>query len=285
MRAASLAGVVACAVSLGQTAPAPKFEVASIRPSANCDGPGGGRSAGSRPAPSGRLNLKCNTLADLIQQAYVLFANGQFNRPVAVPLAAEPAWVNSDRYDINAKAEDGAKPELMSGPMLQELLSSRFRLKLHRETREIPVYALTVAKGGSKLHPFREGSCTPVDYTKFPQPPPGPGQRPCSANAKRTGGNVIADLQGLGLDDFTKVLLRGNLDRPVIDKTGINGLFDFHLEFAPDQSTPGFKQSDEAAGGPSIFTAVQEQLGLKLEATKGPGEFLVIDSVERPSEN
>ncbi len=284
MKAASLAGIFACAISLGQTSPAPKFEVASIRRSANCDGPGGGRSAGARPAP-GRLSLKCNTVADLIQQAYVLFADGQFNRPVAVPLAVGPAWVNSDRYDINAKAEDGAKPELMSGPMLQELLSDRFKLKIHRETREIPVYALSVAKGGPKLHAFREGSCAPIDYTKFPQTPATTGQHPCSANAKLTGANVVADLQGVSLDDFSKVLLRGNLDRPVIDKTGIAGLFDFHLEFAPDQSTPGFKKSDDPAGGPSIFTAVQEQLGLKLEPTKGPAEYLVIDSVERPTEN
>ncbi len=79
----------------------------------------------------------------------------------------------------------------------------------------------------------------------------------------------------------------GLLDRPVIDKTGIPGMFTFHVEFAFDDSTPGLRPapSDEPGGGPSIFTAVQEQLGLKLEPTKGPGDFLVIDSVERPSEN
>jgi uncharacterized protein (TIGR03435 family) len=98
---------------------------------------------------------------------------------------------------------------------------------------------------------------------------------------------LIIDARKIGVAEFAKNVL-SVLDRPVVDKTGIAGLFDFQLEFAPDEATPALprlKTLADSAGGPSIFTAMQEQLGLKLEPAKGPGEFLIIDSVERPTEN
>jgi len=161
--------------------------------------------------------------------------------------------------------------------MLQSLLEDRFQLKIRREIREVPVYVLTVAKSGPKLKSSQEGSC--------PTPNPAGGSCPGSVWAERKGTSVVVDQQDTP-DGFSRMLSQ-RLGRPVIDKTGIKGMFDFHLEFAPDETTGGTAPPDVATdpSGPSIFTAVQEQLGLKLESAKGPGEVLVIDRVERPSEN
>jgi uncharacterized protein (TIGR03435 family) len=271
--------LAACAAAWSQNAPTPKFEVATIR---LCDSDGGGRSGGERSSP-GRLALKCQTLGDadrsfpgLIAQAYGLFANGHRNPPWAMPpIEGGPAWLKTDRYEIVAKAEGDASPDMMNGPMLQALLEDRFKLKVHRETREIPVYNLTLAKAAPKLRPFQEGSCTH-----------------CGAGGTMKGPNLVLRGQGVSLDEIAKSLGTG-LDRPVIDKTGLAGKFDFELEFARDQAMgPAFRDPNQViaaaadpSAGPSIFAAIQEQLGLRLEPAKGPGEFLIIDSVERPSEN
>ena len=246
--------------------------------------------------------LKCATAANLIQQAYVLFTNGLSLNPQSFPISGGPGWLDSDHYDITAKAEGNPPLETMMGPMLQSLLEDRFKLKLHRETREVPVYALTVAKAGLKLKPLDKPDCDPPDLTRI-LAPPAPGQQPpnfCgAARFGRNGAILTLNIHTMSLKEFSQYISRGplgpQLDRPVIDKTGIDGIFDFHLEFAPDQNTPGFLlqlrrpvqngvPSDEPVG-PSIFTALQEQLGLKLDPTKGPGDFLVIDHVEKPSEN
>jgi uncharacterized protein (TIGR03435 family) len=185
--------------------------------------------------------------------------------------------------------------------MLQTLLEDRFQLKIHRETREVPVYELTVAKGGLRMHRFKEGTCDPVDLVKFvSQYPPSPslpdappGQKYCRARGTMSGPNVTEDYQGTTLDAYIKFALRG-LDRPVVDKTGLTGLFDIHLVYAPDETSSrtlrdgGQLEPDEPSNepaGPSIFTALEQQLGLKIVPAKGSGELFVIDSVERPSEN
>ena len=184
--------------------------------------------------------------------------------------------------------------------MLQALLEERFKLKIRRETREVPVYALTVAKNGPRLKPFQEGSCLVLDFSN-PPAPPAPGQTPtpfCGlAMRRRTGPNLTWEVHGGSLDDLARAL-GVDTDRIVIDKTGIAGKFDFSMEFAPDESTPFLSgrgggdpsfvstaPSPDPSGGLSIFTAIQQQLGLKLESAKGPREFLVIDRVEKPSEN
>ena len=301
LRSISLVALTS-ATAFGQPAsPRPAFEVASIRPCRGGDSPGAGATKGGSPGGSGgspspgRLILNCATVTGLIQQAYGTYANGHPNPRWSVPpISGGPAWIDSDRYDINAKAQDSASREMMNGPMLQALLEDRFKLKTRRETREIPVYELTVAKGGPKLQSFKDGSCTPLDRTKALPPPRAPGQTPlCNGMILLKGSSMgTANLQGTTLDEFSKSIGL-MLDRPIIDITGIAGRFDFRLEFALDQSTPGFflpgggaqvaGPSDPA--GPSIFTAVQEQLGLKLEPAKGPREFLIINRVERPSEN
>ncbi len=173
--------------------------------------------------------------------------------------------------------------------MLLALLEDRFKLKVHRETREVPVYALTVARGGPRLKAGDE-TCVPPDYSTYPRPALPAGKSYCrdASAGRRKGQNAVVNADPASVDYFCK-LLGIVLDRPIVDKTGLSGKYDFHLAFGSDQSTPGVIQgfgepSDEPLA-PSIFTAVQEQLGLKLESAKGPREFLVIDHVERPSEN
>jgi uncharacterized protein (TIGR03435 family) len=160
--------------------------------------------------------------------------------------------------------------------MLQALLEDRFELRTHRETREVPVYALTVAQGGSNLTPFQVGTCTKMPM-KVPLPALASGQEYCKVRigmrAVDAQGSIEA--QGSTLAEFAHMLTLV-LDRPVIDKTRIAGTFDIHLEFAAGAA------SDPT--GASILTAIQ-QLGLKLEPTKGLREFLVIDHAERPTEN
>jgi uncharacterized protein (TIGR03435 family) len=281
IRAQSPKGPVQSAV-----VPTPKFEVASIKP-CGADLAPNARGGGGNSSP-GRLNIECQTVMGLIQAAYVIFADGHtISSPMHVPISGGPGWINSDRYTVDAKPEGPQSEEMMNGPMMQALLEERFKLKIHRETKEVPVYALTVAKAGPKLKPFKDGSCTRIDFTKLTMSALDsrvPGVTYCRNVARRAGGIEIYDAQGMSLDEFC-ILQFGRMDRPVINRTGIAGLFDIHMEFAP-----GATSLDAAAGasdvaGPSIFTALQQQLGLKLEAARGPGEFVVIDHIEKPSGN
>jgi uncharacterized protein (TIGR03435 family) len=151
--------------------------------------------------------------------------------------------------------------------MLQPLLEERFKLKVHRETREMPEYRLVIAKGGSKLREYRkEDGDTRQMGTRI--------------------GRGLIDAHGTEFNELV-FFLRSELGRPVIDATGLTGKFDFKLEWVPDESQPnsGGDAPPPDATGASIFAAIQEQLGLKLEAMKGPVEMLVIDHVEKPSEN
>jgi len=283
----------------------PKFEVASIRLCDSGDsggrGKGGGRGGAGGAADSpDRLIINCQPLRNIIRTAYVLYPDGHRVMPWrAAPLEGGPGWIDSDRYQITAKAEGTPGQDMMRGPMLQALLEDRFKVKVHRESREVPAYALTVAKNGPKLQPFQEGSCMVLDFSR-PLAPPAPGIPLCAlAGRKGKASSIDWNVKGGTLDDFA-LALGGDLDRIVINKTGLAGKYDFHLEFAVDETTaglnalragsaaePAFPQptASDPPGGPSIFTAIQEQLGLKLESAKGPREFVVIDRVEKPSEN
>jgi uncharacterized protein (TIGR03435 family) len=210
-------------------------------------------------------------------------------------IAGAPGWIDSEHYDVQAKAGSNPSVQQMEGPMLRHLLEERFRLVLHRETRQLPTYMLSVAKTGSKLQPSKEGSCIPYD-TNSPPPTPNPGEpRPAFCGFQRTpaeGLNRALDAKGV-----TMVVLATNLSRTftaalgrnVIDGTGLTGTFDFHLTWAMDSpaSAPGTAEntSHPDSTAPSIFVALQEQLGLRLEPTKGPVEVLVIDHIEKPSGN
>jgi bla regulator protein BlaR1 len=262
----------------------PKWEAVSIR---TCNPDETGPQAGGMTP--GRLRTPCTSILPLIRSAYDPSAGQPGPHFVSSQkILGGPAWITSARYQINAKAEGDPGDAIMRGPMLQSLLEDRFKLKVRRETREVPVYALTVAKGGPKLQPFEEGSCAPREL---------PSSLPfCGPNRfMRKGQMLTQELHGISLADFSQ-MLDGTLDRPVIDKTGIPGKFDFHWEFVPEEaimphSTGIGLDADAApvppnpAESPSIFTAIQAQLGLKLESGKGRANFLVIDRVERPSEN
>lgn len=191
-------------------APVPRWEAISIRPTpepvdeAHCVGNG---------ASPGRLTIPCNTLAALIDTAFFLFADGHRKQAAPParfdPVSGGPAWLRTDHWQINAKAEGAPGQEMMRGPMLQALLEERFKLKVHRETREVPVYALTVGKGGIKLQPFK-GSCAPAD----PARPPEPGRTYCrSPLPERRGSNMTMGFVATSVDQFAKTL-NGMLDRP-----------------------------------------------------------------------
>jgi len=221
---------------------------------------------------------------ELIRGAYIQYATGR--DPSSPRVLGGPDWLRSDRYIIDAKPEESQSQGMMMGPMLQTLLEDRFKLKVHRESREVPVYALTVAKNGPRLSPFQKGSCTPVEFGTVPRP------RPADACRVMVGRGTLT-AQGSTVSALSKLLFLV-MDRPVLDKTGISGLFDFHLEFVSDEHTPYLDPKGDPAfpadtpaddPGPSIFAVLQKQYGLKLEPTKGPRDFLVIDHAERPSEN
>ena len=277
--------------------PGPKFEVASVKACKPGDAPsGGGRSGGPGAAPNGsdpiRLRLECQTLDRLIRLAYIRFAEGKPGQNGLLPpvsarmmnqeIAGEPAWPSSERFTIDAKPETPQTMEMMRGPMLQALLEDRFQLKIHHVARELPVYALVVAKGGAKLQASTPDSCVPLDQMKGLPTPNGP--KPCGAfvpdgsGGTKTFGQTMA---GLCLQ-FSALL-----DRDVVDRTGIPGKFDIviaqsHEDLFPP-STPGDTVSSPDFLS-AIMTAVQK-LGLRIEPAKANSQFLAIDRVERPSEN
>jgi len=245
-----------------------EFEVAAIKLNSSC-GYGPGR--GGAPQSPGTLSLDCHTVQNLIQMAYDSWANGVSLNPRIIQIFGGPGWIDSEYYDIHAKAEGGAPVPKMAGPMLQTLLETRFKLKVHRETREGPVYVLTVAKSGPKLQQTKEGSCIPLDFN-HPPPPPAPGQPfPNLCGPQRMGRNGSAltmGAVGMTVADFANGLLGKYVDHPILDKTGLTGLFDFHLEFSPapmagpqanglGDTSNGAMASDFA--GLSIFAALEQR--------------------------
>jgi uncharacterized protein (TIGR03435 family) len=213
-----------------------------------------------------RFYAKNHTLKTLIQAAYNL-------TPRAV--SGGPSWVDSDRYEILAQSPGNVRPTLdeqMS--MLRKLLADRFHLTFHRDEKEFSIYALGVAKNGLKL---KEST---VDPDAPPEGPP-PLVFVLSPESVRLPGRSAT------MAEVASVFQRAALDRPVVDRTGLSGRYDFDLEFTPDESLfggLGLKGTPESTR-PDLFAAMQQQLGLKLEATKGLIDTLVIDQAERPSDN
>lgn len=277
--AAALLPVIAAVAMFGQSGGKPKFEVASIKPD-----PEQGNT-GLRLRPGG---LTANgPLKVMMIRAYGV---------QSFQIAGGPEWTNSERYAVDAKAAGNPGREQVS-LMLQSLLEDRFQLKVHRETRELPVFNLVIARGGPKLSDPKENGCIEGDAPPLPNggrmPVPGSVPTPVA----RCGGLTITLEKGgvrmfggkIAMAEIAKVLAP-TLGRMVIDRTGITRLFDVDLHFVPDDTTALLPPPppDGAASeplSPPIFSALSEQLGLRLESAKGPVEVIVIDHVERPTAN
>jgi uncharacterized protein (TIGR03435 family) len=235
----------------------PVFEVATIKPS-------------DPNRPGRRLfsirNTEVATVYTTVNDL-IVFAYGVHVRQIS----GAPAWAESDRFDITGKPEGGGRPNPNQfKTMLQKLLGDRFQLAFHRDKKQLTVYALTVGKNGPKL--TRSEAASPT-----PDLPFRPGNLPAS-NAT--------------MEEFAG-FMQAHLDRPVVDQTGLKGRFDFQLQWTPDETQsdslrgpgPPPKPPEGAETQPDLFTAMQQQLGLKLKSTKAQVDVLVIDKVEKPSEN
>jgi len=275
--------------SSSSASPKAKFDVASVReclpnqPKAQVPP--------SRTFPGG-LTLGCWNLKTLIQMAYDVFASGKADilnaGTPSIPVEGLPDWVASARYSIEAKTDSPQSAAMMRGPLMQELLEERFGLRVHREQREVPVYLLTVAKGSLKLHQTQDGTCVPYDFSEALNMKPA-DQTFCALPAITRGGPLTRlDAHGITLGAFSKIL---HLDgRPVMDKTGLEGAFDIHLEWGSDAPAPSANLAaagvakDPSTNAP-LIVALREQLGLQLSSGRGISEFLVVDHIERAREN
>ena len=235
----------------------PTFEVATIKPTK----PG---TQGKLMTVRGRAFTTINTsLSDLVTFAYDVHPR---------QIAGGPAWLEAEKYDLTAQPEGDGQPNLKQlKTMVQKLVADRFKLSFHRDKKELSVYAIVVTKTGSKL-------------TKSEGDPNGlPG-----LFFRKLG---VLQVRNATMADFAGVMQNSVLDRPVVDQAGLPGRYDFTLTWTPDDSQFGGlgitvpPPTDDAAAPPGLFTAIQEQLGLKLDATKAPVEILVVDRVEKPSEN
>lgn len=253
-----------CCLALSAQTPVPTsadvaFEVASIKPN---------KSGGTNSSTSGRagsFTASNITARQLIVYAYRL-------RPFQ--LAGGPGWISSDRFDIQARSPENAKPD--NPAMTRALLRDRFKLVAHTETRQEQVYALVPARADGRLGPQLKAStqnCAPSQ--------PGAAS-PCGTNTSVN--DTIGRMTGIGqsMESLVNALGGFGLSRMVLDRTGLKGQFDFELRWTPDnlRAAAGQAQANDA---PSIFAALQEQLGLRLESQRGPVEFLVVDRIEQPT--
>ena len=233
------------------------FEVASIKPDPNPNG------RFIRMQTATQFTVHNHTVRTLLAAAYSLSPN---------EIIGGPPLIDSDHWAIVATTP-GPRPTLeQQMAMLRRLLADRFQVRIHREPKEMPIYALTVAKGGPKLKP------TTLDPNANPAGPP-PLTFVVSLPVLKLAARYAS------MDDFAALLQRA-LEQPVADRTRLTGLYDFELEFTPDETlySGAFKGAEDASK-PGLLAALQEQLGLKLNATRGPVSGLVIDHAERPSEN
>jgi uncharacterized protein (TIGR03435 family) len=250
----------------------PSFEVASIKPSRSGDG---------------RTRIMFSPDAFTVEGLSAKTLIGLAYNLRDFQISGGPGWIDSERYDINAKMDEPTIESLRKLPpeqareqrrlMLQSLLAERFQLKVSQSSKELPIYALVVAKSGAKL-------------SESAAPPAGSGPTGQRTMMRLEPGQLTATAISISaLVDRLSL----EVGRKVVDKTGLEGRYDFTLHWTPEQQAPlgGPGNGSEGAppssdsSGPSIFTALQEQLGLKLESAKGPVETIVIDRIERPSAN
>ena len=221
--------------------------------------------ASTPPLQGGRLDFTNVTIKDILSLAYY---------PIDVlHIYGGPAWIGTERYDIQATTSERSVSEERYHQMLQMMLADRFKLTVHQETRQEPIYALIPDKKGIKLKATPQSACTPASPEVTLQPNGTPCGQRYSWNETR--------LEGVGMTTTTLARFLGLVaGRPVIDRSGYVGMADIKLDF-----TPPYKDSSDPAAPPSIFTALPEQLGLRLQPERGPVDVLIIDRVERPSDN
>jgi uncharacterized protein (TIGR03435 family) len=215
-----------------------------------------------------RFQAKNYTISGLIAAAYNL-------TPRAI--SGGPAWAESDRYDVIGATPGELRPTYDDQmTMLRKLLTDRFNLTFHHEPKEFSIYELSVAKGGAKL-------------TASSAPPDEPNNVTSTLFPAASGGidRALLPAHNVTIGQFASVLQRAIVDRPVVDHTGLTDRYDFQLEWTPDDSEFGgqLPAGPPDSPKPGLFTALQQQLGLRLEATRGPIQTLVIDHLEKPSEN
>lgn len=245
---AALALFISAAASAQSQAP-PQFEVASARPSALDQS---AVSSGLKTS-HGRLTATNVTLKRCIMGAFAVGPN---------QISGGPPWLDSARFDIVAKAEQPVDDDAALMAMLQSLLAERFQLAIHRETRTIEAFVLEVASDGPKFEKAGETEST------------------------TQSGRGLIDARATTMDHFAEVLSR-QMDLPVVNQTALPGKFNLKLEWTPESRRPARPRADDADAdtGISLFTAIRQQLGLRLRAKKTPIEEIVIDHAEKPSEN
>ena len=248
--------LLACVAGVATpTAQAPAFEVATIKP--------------TPPDFQGRFvttrgrqyTVRNYTARDLLVTAFRL------NRSA---ILGGPRWIETDKYDIDAVTTGDELPSRdAQAVMLRELLRVRFNLAFHLEERDVPLYALVVARNGPRLKASageNKSALGPLVNRVFPN-------------------RIVTEGRASTVNQLA-LLLQGGLDRPVVDRTGITGMFDFDVEWVPDsQFNSELILPAPDTSKPGLFTALQEQIGLRLEPTRGPGQVLLIDRIERPTEN
>jgi uncharacterized protein (TIGR03435 family) len=261
----------------------PAFDVASVRPNQ-----GGGQASEIRPTPFGRFTATNATPKSLVLRAYGL---------VDAQLIGAPPWLGTERYDVDARAAappDG--PEALM-PHLRGLLIDRFKLKAHPDTRELPAYALTFARRDQQLGPQMrptQADCTRATTLTQDEvraaardgwPPCGMAYFVNFTTTSPSGNNVKMRVRRSGITlEALATALQTNVDRPVVDQTALTGRFDVEYSYTPQPPTPGV-ESVFGPDAPPLFVALEEQLGLKLESRRLNVPVLVVDSIDRPTEN
>jgi uncharacterized protein (TIGR03435 family) len=262
------------AVTLSPAGAQKTFEVASVKPH-----PASQVTPSSMTAePGGRFTARNIPLRMLIRTAYQIQDD---------QIVDAPPWIGTDRFDVSAKAEDGSSPADLA-PMLQALLAERFKLTFHRDTRELSIFELQLSRPDGVLGPnLKKNECVP----DLNAPPSAPGAPPRCGTISNGFGRLTLIAQPISV---MAQFLAPSVNRVVVDRTGLTGSYDVDLTWTPDRLPPRppgtppdqpirVNGQDIDANGPSIFTAVREQLGLKLDSGRGPVQVLAVDHVEQPS--
>src|SRR5271157_150456 len=267
---------------------APRFDVVSVKPCPNTY-------HGGVTASPGRLRLQCFTVEELIRETAFGGRTNVLPHEAAALVKGGPAWVRSTRFTIEGTTEEPSTTGETSGLLIQDVLKRRFKLTVSEELHALPVYDLIQAQGGAKLQPAKDGSCfqtgpgkAPAQFSSRKAPVP-----ICGGFGRSPAGGV--DVSGITMSDFCKRMSYA-LDRDVIDKTGIEGMYNFHLETTLDElslfnaqrvSSPPMPDApipDASEPGGSLFTAVRK-VGLRLTRSTSPGRLVIIDHVEMPDAN